>query len=90
MKHTGYGNAAGLLASRGMLGGGKSKTCNDYSSDEDDSDTEEYTAVADMVDPITGLVIIAFQCLLPSSSGRIFVTYCTSVGLSPPLLMHRL
>ena len=64
MKHTGYGNAAGLLASRGMLGGRKSKISNDYSSDEDDSDTEEYTAVADMVDPITGLVIIALQCSL--------------------------
>jgi len=54
VKHTGYGNAAGLLASRGMLGGRNSKISNDYSSDEDDSDTEEYTAVADMVDPITG------------------------------------
>ena len=64
MKHTGYGNAAGLLASRGMLGGRNSKISNDYSSDEDDSDTEEYTAVADMVDPITGLVIIALQCSL--------------------------
>ena len=41
MKYTGYGNAAGLLAQRGLL-------CNRspreivYSSDSQDSDTEEY------------------------------------------------
>ena len=62
VKHTGYGNAAGLLAARGLLGGGKYKTCNDYSSDEDESETEEYAAIADRVDPITGLVFVVIIC----------------------------
>ena len=42
IKHTGYGNAAGLLMSRGLLQGGHSKGQEDYSSDDQDSDTEEY------------------------------------------------
>ena len=41
IKHTGYGNAAGLLMSRGMLGGAPKPREFDYSEDED-SDTEEY------------------------------------------------
>jgi len=40
VKHTGYGNAAGLLARRGLLMGGRGD--NDYSSTDEDSDTEEY------------------------------------------------
>lgn len=39
IKYTGYGNAAGLLAARGLLRGGKGPGI--YSEDED-SDTEEY------------------------------------------------
>ncbi|KAL2093454.1 hypothetical protein ACEWY4_010766 [Coilia grayii] len=39
VKYTGYGSAAGLLLSRGLLGGGRGET--QYSEDED-SDTEEY------------------------------------------------
>uniref|UniRef100_A0A4W3GDW9 Synembryn n=1 Tax=Callorhinchus milii TaxID=7868 RepID=A0A4W3GDW9_CALMI len=39
VKYTGYGNAAGLLAARGLLGGGRGE--GSYSEDED-SDTEEY------------------------------------------------
>ncbi|XP_056242727.1 synembryn-B isoform X3 [Seriola aureovittata] len=39
LKYTGYGNAAGLLVARGLLGGGRGET--QYSEDED-SDTEEY------------------------------------------------
>ena len=54
MKHTGYGNAAGLLAARGLLGGKNDRKSMEYSSDDDDSDTEEYSAVVNMVDPITG------------------------------------
>lgn len=56
VKHTGYGNAAGLFAARGLLGGINEKTTIVYSSDDDDSDTEEYSAVADLVDPITGVI----------------------------------
>eukprot|EP00064_Thunnus_orientalis_P014519 superscaffoldBa00002534_g14565 len=44
VKYTGYGNAAGLLATRGLLGGQGSRTSSSdaqYSSDSD-SDTEEY------------------------------------------------
>ncbi|XP_072290955.1 chaperone Ric-8B [Eucyclogobius newberryi] len=39
LKYTGYGNAAGLLMVRGLLGGGQGET--QYSEGED-SDTEEY------------------------------------------------
>ncbi|XP_077406002.1 chaperone Ric-8A isoform X2 [Vanacampus margaritifer] len=58
VKYTGYGNAAGLLATRGLLGGPTSRTsCSDtpYSSDSD-SDTEEYRQVKDRVNPVTGRV----------------------------------
>ena len=41
IKHVGYGHAAGLLMSRGLLGGGASPNVDSYSPDED-SDTEEY------------------------------------------------
>ncbi len=41
VKYTGYGNAAGLLARRGLMLGGKSAQAGKY-SDEEDSDTEEY------------------------------------------------
>lgn len=53
IKYTGYGNAAGLLASRGLMLGG-SKPSVDYSSGSEDSDTEEYVRVRDMVNPVTG------------------------------------
>ncbi|XP_077358181.1 chaperone Ric-8A [Festucalex cinctus] len=58
VKYTGYGNAAGLLATRGLLGGMTSRTsCSEtlYSSDSD-SDTEEYRRVKDRVNPVTGRV----------------------------------
>ncbi|XP_049614247.1 synembryn-A isoform X2 [Syngnathus scovelli] len=58
VKYTGYGNAAGLLATRGLLGGPTSRhSCSDttYSSDSD-SDTEEYRQVKDRVNPVTGRV----------------------------------
>ena len=41
VKYTGYGNAAGLLARRGLMLGGKGDNAGNY-SDEEDSDTEEY------------------------------------------------
>ncbi|KAM6964589.1 chaperone Ric-8A isoform 1-T4 [Tautogolabrus adspersus] len=58
VKYTGYGNAAGLLATRGLLGGQTSRTLSSdtqYSSDSD-SDTEEYRQVKDRVNPVTGRV----------------------------------
>lgn len=39
VKYTGYGNAAGLLAARGLMAGGWTE--GEYSEDED-TDTEEY------------------------------------------------
>ena len=44
VKYTGYGNAAGLLAQRGLMCGGRGA---DYSSDSEDSETEEYSALQD-------------------------------------------
>ncbi|XP_023267112.1 synembryn-A-like [Seriola lalandi dorsalis] len=58
VKYTGYGNAAGLLATRGLLGGQGSRTSSSdaqYSSDSD-SDTEEYRQVKDRINPVTGRV----------------------------------
>lgn len=58
VKYTGYGNAAGLLATRGLLGGQTTTTLSSdthYSSDSD-SDTEEYLQVKDRVNPVTGRV----------------------------------
>ncbi|XP_039991084.1 synembryn-A isoform X2 [Xiphias gladius] len=58
VKYTGYGNAAGLLATRGLLGGHGSRTSSSdaqYSSDSD-SDTEEYRQVKDRINPVTGRV----------------------------------
>lgn len=39
LKYTGYGNAAGLLAARGLLAGGRGDR---WYSDDEDTDTEEY------------------------------------------------
>ena len=52
VKHTGYGNAAGLLARRGLMLGGRG---GNYSSDEE-SDTEEYKEVRHQVNPITASI----------------------------------
>ena len=58
VKHTGYGNAAGLLARQGLMLGGKGAGANDYSSSEDDEDseTEEYAENAHKVNPVVGCV----------------------------------
>ncbi|XP_022249820.1 synembryn-A-like isoform X2 [Limulus polyphemus] len=54
VKYTGYGNAAGLLANRGlMLGGQSSGACN-YSSESEESDTEEYLACKERINPVKG------------------------------------
>ncbi|XP_035520085.1 synembryn-A isoform X2 [Morone saxatilis] len=58
VKHTGYGNAAGLLATRGLLGGQGAKASSSdsqYSSDSD-SDTDEYRQVKDRINLVTGRV----------------------------------
>ncbi|XP_074534726.1 chaperone Ric-8A [Halichoeres trimaculatus] len=53
IKYTGYGNAAGLLAARGLLRGGRDSGV--YSEDED-SETEEYREAKAHINPITGVV----------------------------------
>uniref|UniRef100_A0A665WCQ4 Synembryn n=1 Tax=Echeneis naucrates TaxID=173247 RepID=A0A665WCQ4_ECHNA len=53
IKYTGYGNAAGLLAARGLLGGARNSGV--YSEDED-SETEEYKEAKAHINPITGVV----------------------------------
>lgn len=53
IKYTGYGNAAGLLANRGLMHGRQGNT-RDYSSDSDDSDTEEYLRYKDRINPVLG------------------------------------
>uniref|UniRef100_A0A8C9V7P2 Synembryn n=1 Tax=Scleropages formosus TaxID=113540 RepID=A0A8C9V7P2_SCLFO len=57
VKYTGYGNAAGLLAARGLLRGrGKgSNPQGEYSSDSN-SDTEEYKQAKARINPVTGRV----------------------------------
>ncbi|XP_074660004.1 chaperone Ric-8A-like isoform X1 [Tubulanus polymorphus] len=55
IKYTGYGNSAGLLARKGLLlEGSCSSNLAEYSSDSEESDTEEYAQLRDMVNPITG------------------------------------
>ncbi|XP_061577568.1 synembryn-A isoform X1 [Cololabis saira] len=53
IKYTGYGNAAGLLAARGLLRGGRDSGI--YSEDED-SETEEYKEAKAHINPVTGVV----------------------------------
>lgn len=53
VKYTGYGNAAGLLAQRGLLAGGRGHTV-EYSSESEDSETESYAELKPNINPITG------------------------------------
>ncbi|XP_075998347.1 chaperone Ric-8A [Genypterus blacodes] len=53
VKYTGYGNAAGLLAARGLLRGNRDSGI--YSEDED-SETEEYKEAKAHINPVTGVV----------------------------------
>jgi len=53
IKHTGYGNAAGLLARRGLMAGGRG--AGDFSDDEE-SDTEEYLRERHKINPVIGCV----------------------------------
>ncbi|XP_064602072.1 synembryn-A-like [Liolophura sinensis] len=52
VKYTGYGNAAGLLANRGLMLGGRGD--GNYSSDSEDSETEEYSQLKEQINPVTG------------------------------------
>lgn len=54
IKYTGYGNSAGLFANRGLLGGHHTSSSTDYSSDSEDSDTEEYKQVQHSINPVLG------------------------------------
>lgn len=54
IKYTGYGNAAGLFAKRGLLGGRESEGQQQYSSDSEDSDTEEYKQLLHGINPVIG------------------------------------
>jgi len=55
IKYTGYGNAAGLLAHRGlMMNSPSNPTSGGYSSDSEDSETEEYKQLESEINPVTG------------------------------------
>ena len=54
IKYTGYGNAAGLFAKRGLLGGRNSENQQQYSSDSEDSDTDEYKELQHGINPVIG------------------------------------
>ncbi|XP_052122545.1 synembryn-A [Frankliniella occidentalis] len=55
IKYTGYGNAAGLLANRGLLAGRREDDEGpNYSSESEDSDTEEYKKYRHEMNPVTG------------------------------------
>ncbi|NIG60344.1 synembryn-A isoform X2 [Pontoporia blainvillei] len=53
VKYTGYGNAAGLLAARGLMAGARPE--GQYSEDED-TDTDEYKEAKASINPVTGRV----------------------------------
>ncbi|TGZ54105.1 chaperone Ric-8 [Temnothorax longispinosus] len=53
VKYTGYGNAAGMFAAKGLLGGrGQAETA--YSSESEDSETEEYQKYKEQINPVIG------------------------------------
>ncbi|KRX14490.1 Synembryn-A [Trichinella nelsoni] len=59
VKYTGFGNAAGLLASLGMLTSAQlknSKTDDSNCSSSTDSETEEYKQAKDLINPVLGCV----------------------------------
>lgn len=53
IKYTGYGNAAGLFANRGVLDCRRVENA-EYSSDSEDSDTEEYKQMQHGINPVLG------------------------------------
>ncbi|XP_030378652.1 synembryn [Scaptodrosophila lebanonensis] len=53
IKYTGYGNAAGLFARLGLLDCRRMEST-EYSSDSEDSDTEEYKKLQQHINPVSG------------------------------------
>lgn len=51
--HSGFGNAAGLMASYGLMGGQRSSS--QTYSDDSDSETEEYKELEPNINPVTGI-----------------------------------
>ncbi|KAK7099379.1 synembryn-A-like [Littorina saxatilis] len=54
VKYTGYGNCSGLLAQLGLLKMKEVYNKGDYSSDSEESDTEEYAELRGKINPVTG------------------------------------
>ena len=54
IKYAGYGNAAGFLADHGLMAGNNEENAGNYSTDDEESDTEEYEKIKDHIDPMTG------------------------------------
>lgn len=55
IKYTGYGNAAGLFANRGLLAlQNQNAYSGEYSSNSEDSDTEEYKQLQHDINPVVG------------------------------------
>lgn len=55
IKYTGYGNAAGLFANRGLLAlQNQTAYSGEYSSNSEDSDTEEYKQLQHDINPVVG------------------------------------
>lgn len=54
IKYTGYGNAAGMFAQKGLLGGNRPTDGAEFSSDSEDSETEEYAQNKDNINPVVG------------------------------------
>lgn len=74
VKYTGYGNAAGLLASRGLLAGGHGETV--YSDTDSDSDTEEYKEASTKYDNQKTMLfalnnLFCFLCRINPVTGHI-------------------
>eukprot|EP00096_Caligus_rogercresseyi_P015988 TRINITY_DN8494_c0_g1_i1.p1 TRINITY_DN8494_c0_g1~~TRINITY_DN8494_c0_g1_i1.p1 ORF type:complete len:496 (+),score=125.85 TRINITY_DN8494_c0_g1_i1:119-1606(+) len=56
VKYTGFGNAAGLLARKGLLGGVTSNKQGSYSDEDSDSETEEYASNSHKINPVVGCI----------------------------------
>ncbi|CAH2011914.1 unnamed protein product [Acanthoscelides obtectus] len=54
IKYSGYGNAAGLFAQRGLLAGGRDEGEADFTSSDSDSETEEYAEYKHGINPVVG------------------------------------
>ena len=71
VKHTGYGNAAGMLAEAGLMlstHGDRSA----YSSDSDDSDSEDYKKLEGFINPITGRAEIYDDFYVDSAGRKVY------------------